>query len=105
MTSCGLCSWHRESRSRAQFRVRADAPEPQSRDGETYACRLATPPSLKLGEWPTHHNLAAMFARAGANVDDPIGAADRVLIMLNNDQRVAEVTEANQRFDQTTIVS
>ena len=36
------------------------------------------------------HDLAAVDARAGAHVDDMVGVADRVLVMLDDEHGVAE---------------
>ena len=43
--------------------------------------------------------LAAAFARAGAEVDDVVGATDRVLV-LDNDHRNCRVAQAPQRADE-----
>src|SRR5262249_33713850 len=40
------------------------------------------------------HDMAAVFARAGSDVDDPVGGTDGVLVVFDNDQCVAEVLEA-----------
>src|SRR3546814_3048376 len=42
------------------------------------------------------HDLPAVDARAGAHVHDVIGGADRILVMLHDDDGVAEVAEALQ---------
>ncbi len=41
---------------------------------------------------------------AGAHVDDMVGVADRVLVMLDDDHGVAEVAQALQRFEQAVVV-
>ena len=45
-----------------------------------------------------------MDAGAGAHVDDMVGVADRVLVMLDHQHGVAEALEALQRFEQAVIV-
>ena len=39
-------------------------------------------------------DLAAVDAGAGADVDDVVGGQDRVLVVLDDDHRVAEVAQA-----------
>src|SRR3546814_1572204 len=46
------------------------------------------------------HHLAAMHARARPHVDDIVGGADRVLVMLHDKHRVAQVAKPLQRFQQ-----
>jgi hypothetical protein len=50
-------------------------------------------------------DLAAMDARARAEVDDVVGGADRVLVMLDDDHGVAEIAQAFQRLEQPVIVA
>ena len=51
------------------------------------------------------HDLAAVLARAGADVDDPVGGADGVLVVLDDDQRVAQVAQPDQRLDEPAVVA
>ena len=51
------------------------------------------------------HHLAAVDARAGAEVDHVIGGADGVLVVLDHDHRVAEVAQAFERFQQPVVVA
>src|SRR3546814_4627684 len=51
------------------------------------------------------HDLPAVDARAGAHVHDVIGGADRILVMLHDDDGVAEVAEALQGDEQAIIVA
>ncbi len=46
-----------------------------------------------------------MDAGAGADIDDVIGGEDRVLVMLDDDDGVAEVAQAAQRAEQPLIVA
>src|SRR3981081_4065521 len=46
-----------------------------------------------------------MNARAGSHVDDVIGGADRFIVMLDHDHRVAEVAQASERRQQALIVA
>ena len=50
------------------------------------------------------HDRAAMDASAGAKVNDPICSADRVFVMLDHDDGVAQVAQAAQRGEQAVIV-
>ena len=50
-------------------------------------------------------DVAAMLARARPHVDDVVGGAHRVLVMLDDDQRVAQVAQAHQRLDQARVVA
>ena len=50
-------------------------------------------------------DLATVLAGAGADVDDPVGGADGVLVVLDDDQGVAEVLEPHQRLDEALVVA
>ena len=49
--------------------------------------------------------MAAMNAGARTDVEDVVGGADGVLVMLNHDHRVAEVAQAFEGFEQPRIVA
>ena len=51
------------------------------------------------------YDLAAMDARARPHVHDIVGAADRVLVMLDHEHGVAEVAKVAQRAEQARIVA
>ncbi len=51
------------------------------------------------------HDLAPVDARAGAQIDHVVGGADRVLVVLDHDHRVAEVAQPLQRFQQPVVVA
>ncbi len=51
------------------------------------------------------HDLAAVLAGAGADVDHPVGHPDGVLVVLDHDQGVAEVLEPDQGLDQPVVVA
>ena len=51
------------------------------------------------------HDFAAVHARAGTDVDDVVGRADRVLVVLDHDHRVAEVAQPGQRAEQALVVA
>ena len=51
------------------------------------------------------HQPAAALAGARADVDDVVGAADRVLVVLDHDQRVALVAQLLQRVEQDLVVA
>ncbi len=46
-----------------------------------------------------------MDAGGRADVDDIVGGQDRVLVMLDHDDRVAEVAQVLQRVEQAGIVA
>ena len=50
-------------------------------------------------------DLAAVLSRARADVDGPVGVPDGVLVVLDDDQGVAEVAEPDQRLDQPVVVA
>src|SRR5205085_3781093 len=50
-------------------------------------------------------DMAAMDAGAWAHVDDIIGGADRILVMLDDDHGVAEIAEAAEGDEQPLIVA
>ena len=51
------------------------------------------------------HDLAAVLARARADVDDPVGGGDGVLVVLDDDEGVAEVAQPGERLDQPVVVA
>ena len=51
------------------------------------------------------HYLAAVLAGAGTDVDDPVGGADGVLVVFDDDERVAQVAELEQRLDEAVVVA
>ena len=50
-------------------------------------------------------DLAAVLARAGPDVDDVVGDADRLLVVLDDDHGVAEVAQPHQRLDEALVVA
>ena len=50
-------------------------------------------------------DLAAMGAGAGAHVDDVVGVADGVLVMLDDDDGVAEIAQALEGDEQAVVVA
>ena len=50
-------------------------------------------------------DLAAVLARARADVDDVVGDADGLLVVLDDDHGVAEVAQADQRVDEALVVA
>ena len=51
------------------------------------------------------HDLTAVLAGTGADVDDPVGRADGVFVVLDHDQGVADVAESHQGLDQPVVVA
>jgi hypothetical protein len=50
-------------------------------------------------------DLTSVLARAGTEVDEVVGAAHRLLVVLDDDHRVAEVAQALQRGDELCVVA
>src|SRR4051812_31405932 len=67
------------------------------------------PPAFRLVEqfleWTGADDVAAVRAGAGADVDQMVGGADAVLVVLDHEHRVAEVAEAEQGTDQAGVVA
>jgi hypothetical protein len=51
------------------------------------------------------HDLPAVLPRAGSDVDEPIGGADGVFVVLDDDERVAEVLELHEGVDEPPVVA
>ena len=51
------------------------------------------------------HDVAAVDAGAGADVEHVVGGADRVLVVLDHDHGVAEVAQPLQRFEEPRVVA
>ena len=46
-----------------------------------------------------------MLPRPGPDVDHPVGGTDGVFVVLDDDERVAQVLEADERLDEPVIVA
>ena len=76
---------------------------------------LAVPPEERAGdraglrehglEGAVGDDLAAVLPRPGADVDHPVGRPDRLLVVLHDEDGVAEVAEAGQGRDQLRVVA
>ena len=55
-------------------------------------------------ERPVGDDLAAVLARAGPDVEDPVGRPDRLLVVLDDEDRVAEVAQPGQGRDELGVV-
>ena len=60
---------------------------------------------LDLGGRALRDDQAAVDARAGTEIHDVIRLADRVLVVLDHQHRVAEVAQARQRVEQALVVA
>ena len=56
-------------------------------------------------ERPVGDDLAAVLARPGPDVDDPVGGPDRLLVVLDDEDRVAQVAQPRQRRDELRVVA
>ena len=54
---------------------------------------------------PGEHDVAAVLARARADVDHVVGDPDRLLVVLDDEHRVAEVAQAHERVDEPAVVA
>ena len=61
---------------------------------------LATSPSVPCGD-----DFAAADAGAGAEVDDVVGGPHRVFVVLDDDDRVAQVAQPAERVEQPVVVA
>ena len=59
----------------------------------------------QVGERPLGDDLAPLDAGARAEVDQPVGRAHRVLVVLDDDHRVAHVAEPLEGGDQAVVVA
>lgn len=51
------------------------------------------------------HDPAAGLTGTGANVDDPVGGLHRFLVVLDDDERVAQVPQALEGGDELTVIA
>ena len=58
-----------------------------------------------LGGRALRDDRAAVHAGAGAHVDDVVGGEDRLAIVLDDDDGVAEIAQARLRLDQARVVA
>ncbi len=56
-------------------------------------------------ERPVGDDLAAVLAGPGPDVHDPVRGPDRLLVVLDDEDRVAEVAQARQRRDELGVVA
>src|SRR5699024_6444441 len=74
------------------LRAREEPPRPGALDGE------------QAGKRSRVDDVAAVLPRTGADVDDPVGRLDRVLVVLDDDERIAEIAQPGQRLDESPVV-
>ena len=58
-----------------------------------------------LGDTPLRHHVTAALPRPGSEIDDIVGGADGLLIVLDHDQGVTQVPEAEQGLEEASIVA
>ena len=51
------------------------------------------------------HDGTAVLAGSGADVDDPVALTDRLLVVLDDDDGVAEIAQARERVDESPVVA
>src|SRR5207302_777524 len=64
--------------------------------------RCSRPSTARWG--PGRDDLAPVLAGCRTDVDHVVGGADGLLVVLDDDQSVAEVAQAEQRVDQAPVV-
>ena len=83
-------------------------PDVRHRDG-LLAGQILTGDRLLVGQQLLQraavHDLAAVLTGAGADVHDPVGDLDGVLVVLDDDQRVAHVAQPDQGLDEPVVVA
>ena len=60
---------------------------------------------LDLRRRALRHDMAAMLAGARAHVDDVVRGADRVLVVLHDQHRIAQIAQVAKGFDQAVVVA
>ena len=74
-----------------------------------FAAEIAAGERLRVGEKlfarAGKHQVAAVLARAGSEIEDEIGGEDRIGIVLDDQQRVAEIAQAFEDVDQAIRVA
>jgi hypothetical protein len=58
-----------------------------------------------FGRGPLGDDIAAMHARAGSQIDDVIGLAYRIFVVLHDDHGIAEIAQIDERVEQPLIVA
>src|SRR5690606_4212835 len=58
----------------------------------------------QLPQGTTVHDPATVLAGGGPDVDDPVGRPDGLLVVLDDDQRVAQVPQPHQGVQQPAVV-
>ena len=59
---------------------------------------------LQLMKWTAVHHLTAVLPRARTDVHDPVGGADGFLVVLDHDQRVAQIAQSGEGGQQPVVV-
>ena len=59
----------------------------------------------QTGRRALENHVAAVLAGARTEVDDVVGGADRLLVVLDDDDRVAEIAQARERREQRAVVA
>ena len=73
--------------------------------GEVLPGHASPRASSRSSTVPECDDLAAVLAGARADVDHPVGDPDGVLVVLDDDEGVAQVAEPDQRLDQPVVVA
>src|SRR5436190_5161115 len=55
---------------------------------------------LKISRFPSKHHIASFIAGLGTKINDPIGAANYIQVMFNNDDRMSLFDQCIKRCQQ-----
>ena len=59
----------------------------------------------QVGQRARVHDVTTVLARTRTDVDDPVGRGDGVLVVLDDDERVAQVAQPGQGLDESAVVA
>ena len=51
------------------------------------------------------HNFTAVFSCSRSDVNNPVGCVNRVFVVFNNNERVADIAQSFECFDETSIIT
>ncbi len=51
------------------------------------------------------HDISAVDARSGSQIDDPVSCTQRLFVMFDNDDAVSQITKIGKRVDKTLIIT
>ena len=73
--------------------------------GQVRAGDRAHRPAISSARRALEDDVAAVLAGAGTEIDHVVGGANRLLVVLDDDDRVAEIAQPRQRAEQLAVVA